>query len=570
MKIQDSNEDQITQMLAICRFLAMAFPAISFLQYAIVRIDSTALLYYLHYSVVLTGTMAIMFLIYAVWIILHRKSTGKVQGVIDAVIPLMTILVSILLTGANKSNYKFLLLFVVISSSIEYSAKISRIIAVVVSVAVLMIDLAFGAATSNGSILETDLLLISVFLTIAWIISFYVDVRRQHIERLQGLADLDSLTKLNNHRRFYERLEQLLSQGQNPGDVQPVSLLFADVDNFKYYNDLCGHQLGDEALCTISDIMREHFEAPNFVARYGGEEFAVLLPNTDETRAVEMAEKLRLAVRNYAFPNEKLLPGQSLTISIGVSSFPKRAKTALEFVKNADEACYRAKFLCKNRVETYRFALEEMRSDEQKLSPETVASVKTLIAVINAKDRYTYGHVERVVFYCTLFAEKAGLSVEEKSKLIMAAYLHDIGKIDIAKEILLKTDKLDDTEWETLKSHPQKAEEIIQNIPVLKKLTPIVLQHHEKYDGSGYPDGLRGEEICYLARVLTVIDSFDAMTSNRPYQPRKTYPQAMEELKRCSGTQFDPIAVSQFLDAIEPMVMLNMDSHVDLSFANIG
>lgn len=562
------NEDRINQMLAICKLLSLAFPAISFLQYSAAKTDRTAPLYFLNYSVLIIGTMVAMLLVYMGWMHLHRKLAGRAQWIVDAAIPITIILMFIMLTGADKSNYKFLLLFVMISSAIECSTRMSRYIAIVSGVAVLAIDLLFGSATQGGAGLETDLLLVCVFLTIVWVISFYVDVRKQHIEELKDIANRDGLTMLNNHRAFYERLEQMLAQSQDAEGAEPVSLLFADVDDFKHYNDICGHQQGDEALRTIAEIMRSQFPEPCFAARYGGEEFAILLPNTDKTRAIEMAERLRLAVQEHSFPHESLLPGKSLTISIGVSTFPGSAKSASELVKNADEACYRAKFLYKNRVEAYHFALEEISSNAKELGPETIASIKTLIAVINAKDRYTYGHVERVVFYSTLFAEKADFSIRDKNQLVMAAYLHDIGKINIAKEILMKTEKLETSEWEMLKSHPQKAEEIIRNIPALQALTPIVLQHHEKFNGTGYPMGLRGEEICYLARVLTVVDSFDAMTSNRPYQPRKTYSQAVEELKRCSGTQFDPEVVAKFVDAITPMLVLNMDSNVNLSFVN--
>ena len=250
-----------------------------------------------------------------------------------------------------------------------------------------------------------------------------------------------------------------------------------------------------------------------------------------------------------------------------MSSYPDKAKTGADLVKNADEACYRAKFLYKNRVETYYSVLDRFSNSETVGAAETISSIKTLIAVINAKDRYTYGHVERVVFYCALFAEKLDFSEEEKNKLIFAAYLHDIGKINIPESILMKTDPLTREEWELLRSHPQKAEEIIRNIASLQDMIPIVLQHHERYDGSGYPYGLKGDELQYLSRVLTVVDSFDAMTSNRPYQARKSYKEAVEELKRCSGTQFDPEIAARFIDLISPIIALNMDSSANMPVA---
>ncbi|MDD2221686.1 MAG: HD domain-containing protein, partial [Clostridia bacterium] len=238
-------------------------------------------------------------------------------------------------------------------------------------------------------------------------------------------------------------------------------------------------------------------------------------------------------------------------ISVGVSAFPSKAKTDTELLTSADEACYRAKFLYKNRVETYHSILEEIQDDVYELGGKTVTSIKTLIAVINAKDKYTYGHVERVVFYCTMLAEKLGLNDEDKKNLIYSAYLHDIGKINISEEILMKTEPLTDEEWGIMKNHPQKAVEIINNINSLKDMVPIILQHHERYDGTGYPNNLKGEEINYLARILTVADSFDAMTSIRPYQQKKNYNQAINELIEYSGTQFDSEIVTAFISAIQ-------------------
>ncbi len=177
-----------------------------------------------------------------------------------------------------------------------------------------------------------------------------------------------------------------------------------------------------------------------------------------------------------------------------------------------------------------------------------------MIAVINAKDKYTYGHVERVVLYCTILAEKLELGEKDKRDLIYSAYLHDIGKINISEDLLMKTEQLSGEEWEILKSHPQKAVEIIENIKSLKDMVPVILQHHERFDGSGYPGGLRGEQINYLARILSIADSFDAMTSIRPYQAKKTYNQAKNELIRFAGTQFDPKLVRVFVEAIKNKV----------------
>jgi putative nucleotidyltransferase with HDIG domain len=192
-----------------------------------------------------------------------------------------------------------------------------------------------------------------------------------------------------------------------------------------------------------------------------------------------------------------------------------------------------------------------LQNDINENDKEIITSIKTLIAVINAKDKYTFRHVERVVSYCSLMADKLNFDDYTKRMFIYTAYMHDIGKINIPQEILLKATPLTDEEWEILKRHPENGAQIIKNVSVLKEVVPIILQHHEHYDGSGYPNKLKENEISYLARMLTVIDSFDAMTSNRPYQKKKSFSLAFDELVKCSGTQFDPEIVQAFIRIVK-------------------
>lgn len=194
--------------------------------------------------------------------------------------------------------------------------------------------------------------------------------------------------------------------------------------------------------------------------------------------------------------------------------------------------------------------MEELKSDIDDQHIDLISSIKTLISVINAKDRYTYAHTDRVVIYCELMAKHLGLSDNEVKTLRYGAYLHDIGKIQISKDILIKRTKLTDEEWDILRSHPANGVEIIRPVESLKGVCPIILHHHEKYDGTGYPDGLKKDEIPYLVRILSIIDSFDAMTSNRPYSQRRTYDDAVNELRNCSGTQFDPEIINEFIEML--------------------
>jgi putative nucleotidyltransferase with HDIG domain len=222
----------------------------------------------------------------------------------------------------------------------------------------------------------------------------------------------------------------------------------------------------------------------------------------------------------------------------------------IELLKRADEACYRAKFLYKNRVEAYHSILEDLQNNIFEIDNETIASIKTLIAVINAKDKYTYGHVERVVFYCTLLTEKLGLNDKDKKNLIYSAYLHDVGKINIPEEILMKIDPLTNEEWEVMKNHPQKAVEIIENINSLKDMVPIVLQHHERLDGRGYPTGAAGGDILLEARIIAIADSYDALVADRVYRKGMTQAEAVAVLREGSGTHYDTDILDVFTEKV--------------------
>ena len=204
-------------------------------------------------------------------------------------------------------------------------------------------------------------------------------------------------------------------------------------------------------------------------------------------------------------------------------------------------------------MEIYSSIFEELNTLEShnQVLQETFHSLKTLITVINSRDAYTFNHIERVVYLCKVVANHLHLSADEKKRLIYAAYLHDLGKINISKEILISDQKLTQQQWEELKQHPAESAEIIKKVEGFQDIVPIVLQHHERYDGTGYPNHLKGNQICYLARILVLADSFDAMTSKRPYQPIKSYEEAFAEIRKCSGTQFDPSLCEPFIEAIE-------------------
>jgi len=544
----DESENQIDQILNIVKLASVSFPAIAFLQYF--SVNYTGLNFSLQSGLLLWVVLSVILVAYMGWTILQSKisDNSPIKKWMDPAVSLSFAFLSVMLTGSYASSYKFLFLFVIISSAIECSKEVSIGVSGLSAAIILSVDLIFAPPKAVNTYFESDIVLTCVFLILSWTIGYYVDLKKKHVEYFKNLANIDGLTNLYNHRYFYDLLSRQINVSKHNGTE--LSLLFIDIDDFKYYNDLYGHLKGDEVLTAVAQIMKNTVSDNVFIARYGGEEFAILFPQTGEDLAIQEAEKLRKAVQEHSFEGQENLPDGTLTISVGVSTFPSKAKSENELLKRADEACYRAKFLYKNRVEAYNSILDELQNNTYVIDSETITSIKTLIAVINAKDKYTYGHVERVVFYSKILAEKLELSDEDKKKLIYSAYLHDIGKINVSEDILMKVDPLTGEEWELLKKHPKKSVEIIQNIQSLRDMVPIILHHHERYDGTGYPDKLKGAEIDYLARALSVVDSFDAMTSVRPYQQKKSYEQAVSELIKCSGAQFDPEIVSAFVSAI--------------------
>ncbi|MBK1809751.1 diguanylate cyclase [Clostridium sp. YIM B02505] len=551
-KSKEKNK-QIHDIVAIVRLCSLLLSGIGIFQFRLNHLNIEFSDF--NYTNAIYFIIAIVFfltLVYYVWTFAtSRKFCGKQLILIKFVENYLFVLLFVaivILTGAQKSEFKFLFLFLIITTTIEAGMKKGITISCVSSVLVLAIDLVFGPKSGINTYFQNDLVLAGVFILTAWPLGFYVKTESEHIKKLESLANEDGLTEVYNHRFFHDSLREKLLVHESEG--ASLSLIFLDIDHFKHYNDLYGHQKGDEVLKAIGAILKRSVRKEDIVARYGGEEFAVILPYTVEQDAINIAENIRRNIEETYFDGEENQPKGKLTSSIGVSVFPDKAKSDLELIKSADDALYRAKFFNKNRVEVYYSILDELKEDIEDKHIDLVTSIKTLISVINAKDKYTYGHVERVVAYSRLLADKLGLSEEDKKTLIYGAYMHDIGKMNILEEILNKRMPLTKEEWEILKQHPENGLEIIKPVESLTDISPLILHHHERYDGNGYPGRLKGEEIPYLVRILTVVDSFDAMTSNRPYSKRKTHREAIEELKNCSGTQFDPHIAQVFIDII--------------------
>ncbi len=373
------------------------------------------------------------------------------------------------------------------------------------------------------------------------------------VEEAQRQASTDHLTGLFNHREFQRRLEEELIRSQRYG--HECSLLMLDIDHFKGFNDTYGHPVGDDVLRTIGRLVTEQIRQQiDLPARYGGEEFAVILPETDAKGGFAVAERIRARIFQVGFEVQGGVKTM-LSVSIGVATFPHDATIRPGLIQTADQALYFAKQAGRNTVFAYRESLKariekDHRQVTDLLLTKDLKVVYDLAMAIDAKSPYLRGHSEAVAKLATAFAEKLSIESSVKESLMIAALLHNIGTIAIPDRILNKLGPLNEEERKTIQSHPEFAETLLSKVPYLENVIPAVVYHHERYDGSGYPDGLQGEQIPYLARVLAVVSAYWAMMSVRPYRRRLTQEEAVAELRRNAGPQFDPQIVDQFIDFV--------------------
>ena len=374
--------------------------------------------------------------------------------------------------------------------------------------------------------------------------------RNKLIER----ANTDGLTGLYNHRCFQERLRSELKRAERY--CRPLSVVMIDIDHFKALNDTHGHPVGDAVLCEVAQILQSQIRRDiDFLARYGGEEFALILPETDAESAMLCAEQLRKAVENHRFigKNGETIP---VTISLGVAQYPIHSSEREGLIIAADLALYQSKSTGRNRTTVFT---NDSRADKNRdpynlyliLQATDMSTLEAMAAAVDTKGLRDPSFSKAVVAHAIALAEELGLSEKDQKDLRVATLLHDIGKLGISDAILNKREPLTPDELNIIRSHPSIGYAIIQRSEHLKSILPGILYHHEWWDGTGYPSGLKGEEIPLIARIIAVVDSYHAMMTERPHARALTPEEAKAELRRCAGTQFDPRIVRAFLHLLE-------------------
>lgn len=356
----------------------------------------------------------------------------------------------------------------------------------------------------------------------------------------------DELTGCGSRKRFFEVLSRLQEEPPN----RPISLLLIKPDNFRICNQLYGTAGGDTVLKCISELMRKEACREDTIFRYGSTELLMLLCGYNTEQAKEVAERIRVAVMNITGLMER--KQIMLSISIGISTVSEGEVVDNKILDQCTVALYQAQQMGSNCTVSYMKEREEDTVYYKNSLYETYEPVfRALTAAIDAKDHYTFFHSQNVSYYATEIARALRMSAEDISVAKEAGLLHDIGKIGIPEEILNKPGPLNAEEYQIMQGHVEQAVSILRYLSGMEYILSIILGHHERYDGTGYPGGVKGEDNPLLSRVLCIADSFDAMISKRPYKKQYPVHYAIQQLMEGRGTQFDPELVPLFVRLIE-------------------
>ncbi|MGE5396372.1 MAG: PocR ligand-binding domain-containing protein [Chitinophagales bacterium] len=346
--------------------------------------------------------------------------------------------------------------------------------------------------------------------------------RKRSEEEIKYLSFHDKLTGLYNRAFFEAELERLDTERQ-----LPISLIMGDVNGLKLINDALGHHEGDNVLITVAATLKSSCREEDIVARWGGDEFIILLPRCDKETASKILKRI-----NNRCEDINNLPIQT-SISLGLASKNLTSTDLKEVIREAEDKMYRHKLLA-DRSTRNSFIL-------------------SLENTLWARSHETKEHCERIRCIAQTIGQAIALPDSEMDNIKLVSLLHDIGKIAIPNNILDKPGKLSPEEWETIRKHPETGYRIALSSPDIAPIADAILYHHERWDGNGYPMGLRGDEIPLISRIIAIADAYDVMINGRPYQKAHTREKVLEELAACAGTQFDPQLVKRALEVFSKL-----------------
>jgi diguanylate cyclase (GGDEF)-like protein len=354
------------------------------------------------------------------------------------------------------------------------------------------------------------------------VISRDVTYQKECETKLNFLSFHDSLTGIYNRNCFEEEIKRM--QADNP---ESVGIIVCDVDGLKFVNDTLGHEKGDELLINTANLISRNFRTEDVIARIGGDEFVVLVADVNAEAMDDMVQRLRRSINDYNESSSFV----SISLSIGYAASNDESCDLYDLFREADNRMYR----------------EKMQREQSSRNHIVQALAKSM----EARDFCTEGHSERLQQLVLPLARSQGLPENILNDLLLFARFHDLGKVGVPDDILFKPGKLTPEEVEEIRKHSEIGHRIAKSVPDLAPVADWILKHHEWWNGQGYPLGLAGEDIPLPARILAIADAFDAMTSDRPYRKAMSRSEAVEELRRNAGAQFDPALVERFIALME-------------------
>ena len=384
------------------------------------------------------------------------------------------------------------------------------------------------------------------------------------------LATTDPLTEISNRQAILTRLEGEI--GRSSRYQRQLSAIIIDIDHFKRLNDTFGHTAGDLVLHRVAQVLAQNIRSVDAVGRYGGEEFMVVLPETDVDTAATIAEKLRRVVANEAVALDDGNRVQ-VTLSAGVAGGIGPNLLLETLVRDADAALYSAKGLGRDQVYVFHEVEDDQLVRKAAIAPSAReraldvgrvaagAAARSLREVLEQRPGWAGRPSTLIAGAATAIASSLGLPSTEIERIRTASLLHDLGKLAVPDEILSKPGELDEPEWRVVTEHPKIGQVVLEQAGALRDAATIVLHHHEWYDGRGYPHGLRGQEIPIGARIVAVADAYEAMVAGRPYRAAVSHEEALAELERHAGVQFDPDIVTQFATMFAAGVPWSVEDH---------
>lgn len=343
--------------------------------------------------------------------------------------------------------------------------------------------------------------------------------KKEKRDQIEYLSYHDQLSGLYNRRFFEEELKRL-----NTKRNLPLSVIFADVNGLKTINDAFGHEHGDEVIKKFALVLRNNCRADDIISRTGGDEFVILLPNTNCEDVQSLTSRIKESIQKQKVMNI------NISVSFGWSTKDNEEQSINYLIKNAEDMMYQKKI----------FESASKRG----------AVIKSIMSTLHQKNPEERSHSKRVGFICESIGKAYNLHSDEVEELKIAGMLHDIGKVSIDSTILNKVEPLTNDEWTQLKLHSETGYRLLGTSKEYYNIAEYVLAHHERWDGKGYPRGLEGEDILWKSRIIAIADAYDSMTSDKSYKKGMSEEEAIQEIKKCAGTYFDPEIARVFVEKV--------------------